>query len=453
MVAIDVLSRGQLDDAGKWNTTAPVKRAVPRPSLLGAYILLLLFMLIYCARPEDWIPGLAVVPLAKISGFLALAALALSIWNTRQRLPREVLYLILLTGQLFTAAFMSPVWPGGAFQRTLDFAKVLLIFIVIAVSVQTITRLRFLIFVQAMSVAVIATVTVWKGQFLSGRLEGLLGGDYSDPNDLALAIIISLPLCLVLLFLGKGWFWKSIWTVAMLIMIYAVLLTGSRGGFITLIVTAAICLWEFGIQRRRHLLLVIAVLAGIALWQSSSSLMSRRLEGTFDSKIDGEAAYASAQTRQLLFWRSVEVTKEHPFFGVGPGNFDAVSGQWHTTHNSFTLMSSEGGIPALVLYVLILWCGFKNLRIAKRLLRMQTQARLMAEALFASLAGFVLGSLFLSVAYDFLPYILVAYSSALFLIARKSAAQSRRYESIGQSAVDGTVFLCEPGSEMYFHIS
>jgi putative inorganic carbon (HCO3(-)) transporter len=172
-----------------------------------------------------------------------------------------------------------------------------------------------------------------------------------------------------------------------------------------------------------------------------------RLKGTFNVKEDTAAAYDSAQDRKRLFWRSIEVTKEHPLFGVGPGNFNEVSGQWHTTHNSFTLMSSEGGIPAVILYVFILWCGFRNLRATKRLVRGQTESMLLARALFASLAGYVVGSTFLSVAYQFFPYILVAYTTALFSIARKSVVQSRKYESAHQIAVEKTPYLDIPNSE------
>ena len=37
------------------------------------------------------------------------------------------------------------------------------------------------------------------------------------------------------------------------------------------------------------------------------------------------------------------------------------------SHNTFTQFSSEGGLPALILYLLILWHGFTNTRKTKRL--------------------------------------------------------------------------------------
>ena len=361
---------------------------------------------------------------------------------------REVLFLILLVGQLLLSAALSPVWRGGAFSVTLNFAKVLMIVLLIIATVRTSQRLRVLIFTQAISVFAIAAVTIWRGRLIVGRLEGI--GNYGDPNDLALAIAMSLPLCLALLLLSRNGLWKILWAISIVVMTYALSLTGSRTGFLALVAAVAVSLWAYAIRGRRRYLLALAALAGLILWQCSSGMLVGRLRGTFNSKEDTAAAYSSAQARQQLFWRSIEVTKEHPFFGVGPGNFDQVSGQWHTTHNSLTLMSSEGGIPALILYVLILWCGFRNLRATKRLVRGETEASVLARALFASLAGYAVGSLFLSVAYQFSAYMLVAYTAALFSIARKSSAQSRKYESARQATGEKKMDVDTPESEMSF---
>jgi len=59
----------------------------------------------------------------------------------------------------------------------------------------------------------------------------------------------------------------------------------------------------------------------------------------------------------MLFLRSIQLTFEHPILGVGPGEFmdaeaeeAAVAGKkamWHFTHNSYTELSSETGLPGL----------------------------------------------------------------------------------------------------------
>jgi len=113
-------------------------RSTERPEPLGtAYFWLLAFFVVYCARPEDWIPGLHQAPLAKITGILALVAFALSIERVR-RLPREVLYLFLLFGQLCLTVPFSPVWRAGAFYQVLAFSKVVVIVPVVVLAVSTV---------------------------------------------------------------------------------------------------------------------------------------------------------------------------------------------------------------------------------------------------------------------------------------------------------------------------
>jgi O-Antigen ligase len=342
-----------------------------------------------------------------------------------------------LVGQLFTTVPVSPVWPGGAFWHTLDFAKVLIIFIVIVSAVNTARRLWGIILIQSASVVAIAAVAVWRGRLSAGRLEGLLGGSYSNPNDLALAAVISLPLCLALLSLSRSRLGKAAWTMAILLLTYTVLLTGSRGGFLSLVVAVTVCLLEFGIQGRRRYLLFLAVLAGAACWQSSSTTLVERLKGTFNAKQDASSSYASARQRERLFWRSIEVTEDHPLFGVGPGNFHAISGNWQVTHNSFTEISAEGGLPALVLYLCILWSGFRNLRILKRFARGRRTVILLASGLNASLAAYCVGAFFASTAYQFSPYFLVAFTTALLRITRGSSVPPNLSKSLRSAALPG----------------
>jgi putative inorganic carbon (hco3(-)) transporter len=419
--------------------------------LWGAYISLLLFMVIYCARPEDWIPGLSGVPLAKIAGAIVLLALIFSLPHIRRRLPREVFFLAILLGQLFLASAMSSVWRGGALGETFDFAKILLVVIVMSAAVNTTKRLRRLIFIQAASVSVIAVITVWKSHHVIGRLEGILGGNYSNPNDLALAIVISLPLCLVLLFLAKNWVWKVVWALAMIVMSYAVFVTSSRGGFFALITTTAFCLWAYAVKGRRRYLLVLATLLGAILWQFSGGLLRDRLNGTLGAKEEVASSYASAQQRQQLFWKTVEVTEQNPFFGVGPGNFEVISGSWHVSHNAFTQMSSEGGVPALVLYSLILWGGFKNVSTTTKMARRQRELTMLARALCASLAGYVVGSLFASTAYQFFPYFLVAYTTALLWIAKKASGQTGAPEKTNDSLPEEEPVLANAETEVSWY--
>jgi len=223
----------------------------------------------------------------------------------------------------------------------------------------------------------------------------------------------------------------------LLVMIYAVFATASRGGFLSLIVATAVCLWEFAVRGRRRYLLLVAVITGIVFWTYAAGGVKQRFNSTFDDNNEQEnTAYGSAQERRELLTKSLNLTAQHPFFGIGPGNFAEVSGHWRETHNSYTQMSSEGGVLAFVFYVLILRRGFVNLRGVKRLVRGSRELNLMASGLRASLAGFVVGSFFASEAYQFFPYFLIAYTTTLYRVAARESIASNVRETVDLESQD-----------------
>jgi len=399
-------------------------------------------MVVYFARPEDWIPGLAGVPLAKIAGIVILLALVFSFGNIRWNMPLEIACLSLLVVQLWLAAVFSPVWKGGAVNTMLDFSKVLPLVIVIYGVVRSINRLRGILFVQGASFAVIAIINIVNQHTTGGRLQGA-SASFGNSNDLALLIDLSLPLCLALALTTRSYWKKSAWTVAMLAMIYAVFLTASRGGAIALLVAALVCLWQLGVKNRRFYVLLLVPVAVMVIWLISGNALRNRFEQTTFNHNHGTEASESSEQRKELLIQSLTVTAQHPLFGVGPGNFVIVSGVWRVTHNSYTQMSAEGGIPAFLLYVLILWRGVTNLREVRRYPRTKNRIWIFAMALEASLAAYLVGSFFLSQAYQFFPYCLVAYTSVLLLIVRRDRKVSSRASESHLTPAQVEVTVCQ----------
>lgn len=219
-------------------------------SASGAFFWLSAFYVVYCARPEDWIPGLAYIPLAKISSILAFVGLLASVGRTQRRfkdLPRESFYLLGMIGVLMVSAVLSPVWRGGAITHTLDFAKVYIVWVLTFLLVTNFKRLRRIIYIQTASVLVISAVSVIKGHSRP-RLEGVIGGIYSNPNDLAFAVVLTLPYCLAFLLTSKRVLARLCWVAGILVMALTLFMTASRGGFITLVISGAVCLWLFGVK-------------------------------------------------------------------------------------------------------------------------------------------------------------------------------------------------------------
>ncbi|MGH9901548.1 MAG: hypothetical protein ACRD68_07010, partial [Pyrinomonadaceae bacterium] len=114
-----------------------------------------------------------------------------------------------------------------------------------------------------------------------------------------------------------------------------------------------------------------------------------------------------------LLIKSVIVSVKNPVFGVGMGNFPILSIRDQVTHNSYTQVSSEMGVAALVIYIMFLLAAFKGLKRVEReafASRHKSHFYYLAVGLQAALAGYMVSSFFGSVAYQWYVYYLVGYA-------------------------------------------
>ena len=411
-----------------------------KDALSGPFFWLSAFYVVYCTRPEDWIPGLAYIPLVKILAILAFLSLLTSLGKTQRKLsnlPRESTYLLALMAVLVVGAFVSPIWIGGAVSHTLDFVKVYVVWLLTYLLVTNFDRLRRMILIQAASVAVISTISVVVGHS-QPRLEGVLGGIYSNPNDLAFAVVLTLPFCLAFALSTKG-FLRLCWIASMLVMMLTLMMTASRAGFITFMVSGPVCLWHFGVRGRRlYLIVASGFVVALALAVGGRPLIKRMaaISGNTDTQQEAQA-YGSYEQRKYLMVRAVEGIARYPIFGLGVRNFPIYSGDWHEVHMTYLQIAVEGGIPALILYLLFFARGFGNLKKLRRRRDLDPQITLIVGALHSSMVGFAFGAIFAPEAYQFFPFFTVAYTSALVAIIAEQEGATQpvrrrfRYERIG----------------------
>ncbi len=421
-------------------------------SLNRAFFWLSAFYLVYCARPEDWIPGLKYIPVAKITGLLAFISLLASMGKTKRTfkdLPQEARYLLMLIGVLFLSGFLSPIWKGGAVLHALDFSKVYVAWVLTFLLVTNFERLRRVILIQSASVAVICAVSIAKGHS-QPRLEGVIGGIYSNPNDLAFSIVLTLPFCLAFLLTTKSVFGKLFWVFGLLVMATALFMTASRAGFITLVISGTVCLWHFGVKGRRLALIVATGVVGALLLLVAGRPLMERFSAVAEeggSTQQQGKAYESYEQRKFLMERAVQGIEEHPFLGLGMRNFTVYSMVWHEVHMTYLQIAVEGGIPALILYLLFFYCAFKNLRQLRKRRDLDPQTVLLVGGLHSSMIGFVVGALFAPEAYQFFPYFAVAFTSALVAIIKEK--DEARKSSTGPRQPDRKVYATDGSSSSY----
>jgi O-antigen ligase len=334
----------------------------------SAFFWLCAFYVVYCARPEDWVPGLNYVPCAKITAILAMWGLLKSSSKAKRTfkdVPREGKLLLTLIGLLWVSAVLSPIWKGGSIRFMIDYSKVFIAWILTFLLITSFDRLRRIIHIQAACVAVICAVSIIKGHS-QPRLEGVIGGIYSNPNDLAFAIVLTLPFALAFLVTTKSPLKKALWVLGMLIMLAALFLTASRAGFLNLLISGTVTLYFFGIKGKRPGLIAGVLLAGVLLGAVAGGKLYDRFEALGGDSTTDESAYGSFEDRKYLMERALDGIENYPIFGLGSRNFITYSLVWREVHMTYLQICVEGGIPTFIVYIMFIGCGFKNLRVLRK---------------------------------------------------------------------------------------
>jgi len=209
----------------------------------------------------------------------------------------------------------------------------------------------------------------------SGRM-GIEFGVVSNPNDYAGHLILILPVILFLVLcptkrMPMRLFVRVSGLAAVLFGLYIIVMTGSRGAFIGLVAGTLYVLWKSSMSVRLGALFA-APLLYLVLFAVVPERIRTRLQlidfGNSIQKDDSgvaDEADESSRLRRFLLDESLRITVLRPIFGVGPGQFGNYEGRaalWRSTHNSFTQISSECGIPALLFYLAALVSGFRTLQ-------------------------------------------------------------------------------------------
>jgi putative inorganic carbon (hco3(-)) transporter len=404
--------------------TIPAVYSQPRRATL-AYQALLFFTVIYFLRPEDFIPGLAYIPMGKISGGIALLALFIGFPSKdRPKFPLEIKVLFLLLGHMVLSTAFS-FWIGGSARVVFnDFSKAVIVAVLVVLAVSNLGELRKLLYTQAAAVALVAAASLLVHHTdEAGRLMGLQKGFLENPNDLAINIAINFPLCVAFLLEAKGGR-KVLWVLGLAFMMYGVVATYSRSGMVALAITALICIWEFGIKARRTAILagtVLVALMGAGVMVVQPHYLARLETLVKGGDVEGAGDRGSLEARSQLLKEAVSLTLQHPVFGVGPGSFQVVTDEWRVVHNTYAELGAETGLPGLILFVAILVISFRKLRQIRKLPGYQAnpEIRLWTGALWAGLAAYATGSLFASTEYNLFPYFVVGYISVLYRVADK----------------------------------
>ena len=337
------------------------------------------------------------------------------------------------------------VWRGGTAQLLIDYGiKNWSIFFYIAAFAVTLTTVRRFMYVQVVSsLLLLLTCYAFGRESADGRL-GVTGSlFFENPNELAMNILFGISALLFIVL--RGSMPARIFALLAITgsMIYA-LRTASRGGLLGSL-AAFICITMIS-KYKVPILGFSAVIAVLAAFLVPSQTMDRlklafSRPSVYEAKTDDElSAIASAMQRRELLQRSVVVALTHPVFGVGPGQFavsengeSAKKGQWSSwlgTHNSYTQVAAECGLPAFFCYMaVIVFCFRANFRIVRATRKNPIYADLYAMSVctLVSMTIYAVCTFFDHIAYSAQLAILGGYTLSLTLLAENEGIlQPRR---------------------------
>jgi len=414
--------RGEESERGEENGRGEVKErlAFKRGHLLG-YAGLFLFTAVLYFRPYEFFPEYTF--LFSLAFWVAVCTLAVFIptqfmlEGTLTARPREVNLVILLT-VLVLVGMPLATDPGMAWKLFNDlYLKYVLMFIVLVNVVRTERRLKWLLLL-ALAVGCVLSVSALR-DFESGnftvegyRVTGNIGGMFGNVNDMALHLVITVPIAIGLFLQTRSLLQKIAYALCCLVMVTGIIFSYSRGAFLGLICVVATFVWM--LFRRNRVIAVVLFFAVIALMLVlAPGNYINRVVSIVDHSRD---AAGSAQQRQAVLLRSIFISARHPLLGVGMGNFPIYSIRNFVTHNSYTQVSSELGMPALVVYVMFMLTPLRRLaRVARETFatRRDTRVHYLAVGLAASLVGYMMASAFIAVAYWPYVYYVVGYAVTL----------------------------------------
>ncbi|MGE5488929.1 MAG: O-antigen ligase family protein [bacterium] len=421
--------------------------AIPeRTALLDrlGFLLTLVFLFLTLSRVSDLLVPSMHLPAITGGGALLAGLLTRKLFRGLA-FPAGKALCAMTVWMMFALPFS--VWRGGSMDTLIAWLKAFAVYGMLAAFVPTLEQLRTAVNVVAAAILVLGLSSLVAGSSDSGRLA-FERVKFGNPNDLAQMLLIGLPMW----WLIASRPWRSLAGKLLAFGLSAPLLvafvrTGSRGGLIGFAAVLAFLCLTGGAKRAVAIGLGAVILAGAAFVALPGEVRQRffLLFGGPGESIEGgnpylyETATASAQQRWVLLKDSLLLTARNPLLGVGPGQFTVAQrdlagargeyAAWRVTHNSYTQVSSENGIPALFFYAAAILSCLRTFRRAARLTGNAQAKELASTGLFLtlSLVAYIVSALFASVAYDLQLPMLAGLAAALAFLMGAEVKPSARF--------------------------
>ena len=333
-----------------------------------------------------------------------------------------------------------------------SWSTILMAWLLQVIAIRSTRELRLLIggFLVAAGVLAINAVFFTKMTFQEGSTMARLddaSGSMFDPNDLCVLLVTAMPLAMSFFHsskrLGKilsvGFIMLCSWTVA---------LSGSRGGFLGLLVVGLALLYlakGMSVSKRVGivfgLVAVLVVAAPAGYWEQMETIV----------KPGNDYNVSSEHGRKAIWLRGMHYMATYPIFGLGIANFNnaectisplvlrpdlsenAEAALCTAPHNSFVQVAAEMGVPGLFMWSSLVIGGvIAPVRLRRRMPkrwqvgdREQRYLYRMTMYLPVAAMGYGVTAFFVSHAWLDMVYSLAAFTAGLYVAVNRRLWQER----------------------------
>ncbi|WP_337286635.1 O-antigen ligase family protein [Candidatus Methylomirabilis sp.] len=189
-----------------------------------------------------------------------------------------------------------------------------------------------------------------------------------NANYLAFICLMGITLVWFALAEHRGTLLRLLGGMAILPLVLAIFLSGSRGGVINLTLLPFLLLGQSGMRRGRAVAVVVLLVLSVSMSLVLVPQSIRHRLGTFLPTYEDDAVSQSTELRLLMQNLGLNRFWESPIVGVGIGNvrwmnaMDPASGGIPlAAHNAYLLALAEGGVILLGAYLLLFWQTFRDL--------------------------------------------------------------------------------------------
>jgi hypothetical protein len=400
--------------------------------------LLLLIFVIYIA-PQAIVPALEPLHLAKVSAVFAFIAYMTRVLGSGAKwtvMSREVRLMLILISIALISIPLS-LWPGGSLQYFLDqYSKSIIIFFLVANVLTSLKRYRMFLWTIGLFAAFNAlqglknylSGAVWK----EGRVLGGVSGIAGNPNDLALLLNLTIPFLIYLYTTARTSKQRLLAAILIGIDLGGIVISSSRGGFLTLVVMVLWIAWVRGQREGTGVFMkacAVVTVLGLALVLFGPGEYGSRIVSISDMSKDRTG---SSQARWSLMVGTSKGILLHPLgVGLHMNNLllhDTGFG-WEGVHNIYLELGTELGIPGLIVFLMLLYRLMASMKEVRVQHERNPEISGLAQAAGGSMVAFATGGFFLPVAFHFYFYIVAGLVIACQQLALRVESAENEVET------------------------